>query len=202
MSYIYLDKVCLLTKKNKFILKNINFTLKDGSILGITGKNGSGKTMLLRIINGGILPSSGTLKVDGKIISIINPRLGLSKDFTGLENIFLLGVNLGYEIINIKKILQKICSFSELDKELNDKISAYSSGQIARLVVSTILHLEADILLLDEWLSVTDKSFSNKVNIMLKKKILNSKIAVIASHDKNFLKSICNNIYDFNDFNN
>lgn len=201
MSHIHLDNVSLLTKDNEFIIKKVNFALQDGSVFGITGKNGSGKTILLRIINGGILPSFGKVNVSGKIISLINPRLGLSRDFTGLENIFLLGVSLGFEIANIKKILKQICIFSELDKKLNYSVSTYSSGEIAKLVVSTILHLEADILLIDEWLSVTDKKFCNKINLILKKKILNSKIVVIASHDKEFLKSICNKIYNLNDIN-
>ena len=144
------------------VLQNISFEVKKGEMLGIIGFNGSGKTTLLKIIANIIKPNSGKITVSGKVIPFLELGTGFNGELTAKENIVLYGLLLGFSKKEIKKKVQEIIKFAELEKFLDTKLKNFSSGMYARLAFSTAIQVDPDILLVDEVLSVGDISFQEK----------------------------------------
>lgn len=185
-------------KKSQFelisSLKNINLDLKDGDIVGIIGPNGSGKSSLLRIISGIYYPTSGKRYIEGQILTLLDLNTGMELESSGYENIYLLSYLRGYKKEIIKKFIYDVIEFSELGDAILKPVRTYSSGMIQRLAASMVLHFDADILLLDEFISTGDKNFKIKFSKHMKKKLDKTKIVIIASHDEILVKKICNRV--------
>ena len=173
-------------------LENINLELKHGDRLGISGPNGSGKTSLLRILSNILPPSEGSLKKSGELISFIDLHYGLNFEASGIENIKIRCVLLGLNFSEIDEIVKKVIEFSELGKYIYLPVKTYSSGMLMRLSFSILSCIRADIIIMDEWLSVGDAKFFEKENNKLKEMIDEASILVIASHSPEFINNLCN----------
>ena len=184
--------------RNDYIeaLKKINLKIDKG-VYGLSGANGSGKTSLLKLVAGIFQPTSGRIKVSGSISSMIDINFGFNPELTGIENIeFRLIVE------EIKKnqrdaLMEKIKKETELGEYLYLPIKTYSTGMRFRLAFFTSLHIESDILLLDEWIGVADQKLRDKVDDLINKRIEKSKITLIASHNLERMQKICNRIIFF-----
>jgi len=188
-------------KTDKFFpaLKNINLKINSGEKVGLVGDNGSGKTTLLRSILGCYKNPDAKVFIEGKIKSLIDLNIGMDEEATGYENIF---VKLFFEGLKKHDILTKladIIEFSELEDFIYHPIKTYSSGMKLRLAFSIISVIKSDIILMDEWLSVGDENFSKKANLKMNEMLDNSKILILASHNKELIQKVCNRIIFLND---
>ncbi len=172
-------------------LDQITFTFEHGERVGLTGHNGSGKTTLLRVLSGVYAPVHGSLVVRGKIASLLDVSMGLDPDATGFENIYLRGIMDGLKPSVIREKTDDIADFTELDEYLNLPVRTYSSGMMLRLAFAISTSVEADILIMDEWLSVGDAQFSAKAADRLEKLVSKAGILVIASHDPKLIERVC-----------
>lgn len=173
-------------------LSDINFTIRKGEKVGLLGHNGSGKTTLLRVLAGAYEPVSGQLQVKGRVASLLDLSLGMDHDATGYENIFLRGIMMG---LSSKEILEKtdeIAAFTELGDFLHMPVRTYSSGMQLRLAFAVSTSVSADILIMDEWLSVGDESFRLKAAKRLESFVDEASVLIIASHDSALIDRICN----------
>ncbi len=172
-------------------LDDISFTLEKGTITGIVGHNGCGKTTLLKIIAGLIKPSSGKLIVNGKVSAILEPGSGFHPDLSGIENIYLSGKLSGWKQNQIKKLIPEIIEFSEIDEYSNMPVKYYSQGMYLRLAFSMLIHLKSDIMVIDEVLSVGDQSFKAKCIQKVKSLAKEGITMVIVSHVFSEINLLC-----------
>jgi len=172
------------------VLKDISFEIKKGELVGIIGKNGIGKTTLLRIISGVYRPDSGNVNVKGKIALFLELGAGFQMELTARENIILLGMIIGFKKNQIIKKIPEIIQFAELEKFLDSKLKHFSSGMFARLAFATAIQMEYDIFLIDELLAVGDEDFQKKSfdSFMSMKK--EGKTFLVVSHNLDMLKKI------------
>jgi len=178
-------------------LNDFSISLKDGARLGLYGPNGCGKSTLLRALAGVYDPSAGDLFVNGKVASLIDILGGFDHEASGIENIYIKCLLMGLDKSEIDLIKPSIIEFAELGEFINLPIRTYSSGMLMRLGFSIVTAVKADIILMDEWLSVGDEKFIKKAEDRLQKYISQSSIFVIASHNMKLLKSLCTEIYRF-----
>ncbi len=173
-------------------LKNVTVQLKAGDRLGLVGHNGAGKTTLLRTIAGAYAPDEGVVLVEGKVASLLDLMTGMDPFATGLENIKLRGLVMGLSNRQVKERTEEIAEFTELGPFLGMPVKTYSAGMVARLAFGITTAVDADILLMDEWLGVGDASFRHKAQARLLKVVEGATIFVFASHDLGMLRSMCN----------
>lgn len=173
-------------------LDGINLNLQEGDKLAIRGHNGSGKTTLLRTILGSYKPTTGMVSTAGAIVSMVGINLGFDADATGYQNIFIRGAIMGFKKKQIMPYVDEIVSFCELDDFLHLPVRTYSSGMTMRLAFAIATTLPADIVLLDEWLSVGDTAFSEKAEARLQAFLKRAKILVLATHNHELASHICN----------
>ncbi len=143
-------------------IDNLNLEIKKGEILGILGKNGAGKSTLLKMITGVVAPSSGELKVEGKISSLLELGAAFNPDLTGMENIYQHGQVMGLTDKEIKAKEKEIIEFADIGEHLSQPVKTYSSGMFARLAFACAINVDPDILIVDEVLSVGDIAFQLK----------------------------------------
>ncbi|PHQ78255.1 MAG: sugar ABC transporter ATP-binding protein [Coxiella sp. (in: Bacteria)] len=172
-------------------LDHVSFRIEPGERIGIWGKNGAGKTTLLRAMRGVYPPTSGKLNVVGATQSLFNLAFGLNDDATGWENIILRGVLMGATPEEMYEKSERIADFSELGPFLDMPLRSYSSGMRMRLAFSVATELPSDILLMDEWISVGDVDFRKKVSDRLQAQLQDTRILLIASHNRVLLDQIC-----------
>jgi ABC-type polysaccharide/polyol phosphate transport system ATPase subunit len=172
-------------------LRNVNFTVREGEIIGIIGKNGSGKTTLLRLLVGVLYPDTGCVSVQGRISSLLSLGVGFNSNLTGRDNIYLNGIYLGLTRSRIDKIFNDIVAFAELEDFIDQQVRYYSSGMRARLGFSIAVHVEPDILIIDEVLAAGDKDFKKKANAKMKEFMDRAKAIVIASHNMKLISDMC-----------
>ena len=175
-------------------LGNINLELKSGDRLGLIGHNGAGKSTLLRTLAGVYEPSSGDFSRTGTVASLIDPALGIEADATGVENIMLRGLVMGMSKRQLDELTPGICEFSGLGDYVNMPVRTYSTGMLMRLAFSISTSIEADILLMDEWLSVGDAEFTEKAETRMKNVVAKSGILVLASHSLDLIAKECNRV--------
>lgn len=173
-------------------LKGINLNLKPGDRVGLMGHNGAGKTTLLRLMAGIYEPTSGQVQVRGKVSSFINLGLGMDLEATGSENILLCGLMFGLGFDEIRDLTPSIREFSGLGDFLDMPVRTYSSGMMMRLVFSIVTSVHAEILLMDEWLSVGDADFVVQAEERMCKMIDSASILVLASHNESVVEHLCN----------
>jgi lipopolysaccharide transport system ATP-binding protein len=173
-------------------LNNITLNLKDGDRLGVMGPNGAGKSTLLRTLAGVYHPTSGSIDVSGSIASLIDISLGMDSEATGYENIRMRAIMMGMKLKQIKLIEDEIADFTELGKFLELPIRTYSTGMHMRLGFAVSTTVPADIILMDEWLSVGDSDFLVKAEKRLHDYIQKSSILVLASHSEDLISKLTN----------
>ena len=173
-------------------LKDVSLEIRAGDRVGLMGHNGSGKTSLLRMLAGIYEPTSGRIAVDGNVSSFINLGLGMDHEATGTENILLCGLMFGMGFDEIRRLTPSIGEFSGLGDFLEMPVRTYSSGMLMRLVFSIVTSVHAEILLMDEWLSVGDADFVVHAEERLRQVVDAASILVIASHSEETIASACN----------
>ena len=191
-------------KKNKAevfeAVKNVSFKVRQGEILGIVGKNGSGKSTMLRAIAGIFSPNSGTIDLHGHSISLLSIGVGFQKELSGRENIMLSGMLLGFSEEEIQKRMPEIIEFSELGDFIDAPVRTYSSGMYSKLAFSITAILETDIILIDEVLSVGDSHFKKKSYKKMKELISDKdRTVVIVSHEMKTIAELCDRVLWIND---
>ena len=175
-------------------LKNLDLEISAGDRLGLMGHNGSGKSTLLRLLSGIYEPSSGMIERSGSIASLVDISLGINAESTGRENIFLRGKLMGLSKKEIDEKIDEIIEFSELGDYINLPVRIYSSGMLLRLAFSVSTSITADILIMDEWLSVGDGAFAERASNRLRELVDSSEILVIASHTRSLIEETCNKV--------
>lgn len=182
------------SKKRFTALNKVSLEISSGEIVGITGNNGSGKSTLLRIIAGIYKPDSGTIYIDGKVISIINLGVGLIERLPMRDNIFIVGSLFGMSKKSIREKFDSIVEFSELQQFKGTKIYQFSAGMIQRLAFSIAIHADPDILLLDEVFEVGDESFRKKSSEKIKELARNGAAVILVSHDHELIERNCTSV--------
>lgn len=181
---------------NKYkALDGISFSLEKGKVYGIIGNNGAGKSTLLRVLSGVMSPNNGTVERRYKTINLLALGVGFSSELTGLENIFLNGMLLGFSKKQINEVKDNIINFSELGDFITKPMKTYSSGMVSRLGFSIAIHLKPEVLLIDEVLSVGDTKFRKKSYEAIKKIISDEDTTVvIVSHGMGTVRELCDYI--------
>lgn len=173
-------------------LENINLDVNIGERVGILGHNGSGKTTLLRVLSKVYKVNKLNYTSRGKILSLLNVMQGFEQDATGIENIYIRSLYENLRKEEVDSYINSIIKFSELKDFINMPIRIYSTGMMLRLAFSIIVHIPADIVLLDEWLSVGDKNFELKAVKKFNEFLGSKSILVLASHKEDLIDKICN----------
>lgn len=173
-------------------LKDINFDVKQGEVLGIIGRNGAGKSTLLKILSKTTSPTSGIIKVNGRIASLLEVGTGFHPELTGKENIFLNGAILGMTKKEIRSKFDEIVNFSGVERYIDTPVKRYSSGMYVRLAFAVAAHLEPDILIVDEVLAVGDAEFQKKCLGKMKDVSVNDgRTVLFVSHNIAAIKTLC-----------
>jgi len=187
------------TSENLPILKNINFTVRSGERVGIIGVNGTGKTSLCRCVAGVYQPTSGHIRLKGKVHAIFDTHVGMLPELTGRENAKLLMEFLYPEETEKKKLLEEALEFSEIGKFLETPYKNYSNGMKTRLCLSLISSKPSDILILDEVFEGADQFFSLKISDRILKMINKSGLVLFVSHSLEIIEKVCNRVILLND---
>jgi len=181
-------------------LKGVSFDLEEGKILGIIGKNGSGKSTMLRAIAGVFSPDEGSIDLHGHSISLLSIGVGFNKKLTGRENIYLSGMLLGFTEEQIAEKERDIIEFADIGKFIDRPVKTYSSGMYSKLAFAITAILETDIMLIDEVLSVGDQRFKEKSYNKMKELISDeTRTVIIVSHSLGTIQELCNEVLWLND---
>lgn len=172
-------------------LDNVSFQVERGEFLGVIGPNGCGKTTLLKIIAGILLPSSGRVATEGKISPFLELGVGFNPDLTARENIYQNGIILGLTRRQVKQRFAEIVKFAELGKFIDMRLKNFSSGMHVRLAFSVAIQVDADILLMDEVLAVGDAHFQKKCFEVFDSYKKAKKTIVLVTHDMNAVRNYC-----------
>ena len=175
-------------------LKSLDLELKAGDRLGLIGHNGSGKTTLLRALSGAYEPDEGQVEVQGRIAALLDLNLGIDPSATGFDNIKLRGRIAGLTTREIDQRMDETAAFTGLGPFLAMPVKTYSAGMQARLAFAAATAVEADVLLMDEWISVGDAEFQKLAHRRLLKLVERAGILVLASHDRDLLRLYCNKV--------
>lgn len=172
-------------------LEDVSFEVRPGETLGIIGQNGAGKSTILKILSGIVIPDKGEVRIDGKVTGVLELGTGFNFEMTGLQNIAMNGILLGMtrEEIDLKK--QQIIDFSELGDFIDEPIKTYSSGMVMRLAFSIAIHADPACFLVDEALSVGDAYFQQKCIQKIQDFKTGGGSIVFVSHDLNMLATLC-----------
>ena len=178
-------------KEEREILKGINLEIKKGDVVGLIGINGSGKSTLLKLMTKIIYPTKGTVETQGKLTSLLELGAGFHPDFSGRENIYFNASIFGLTKKEIDKRLDQIIEFSELQNFIDNPVRTYSSGMYMRLAFSVAINVDAEILLIDEILSVGDQHFQEKCFKKIEELKAEGKTIVFVTHGMGAVKRFC-----------
>jgi ABC-type polysaccharide/polyol phosphate transport system ATPase subunit len=173
------------------ILDGISFTLQPSQRLGLIGANGAGKSTLLRVLAGIYPPTDGELIINGVAKGMFDISLGMNPEATGLENIYMRGLQMGMKLMQIKALVPQIVSFAELEGAIENPFNTYSNGMKMRLAFSISTLIKPDILLLDEWIGAADAHFNEKIQKRMNRLVKKSRGLVLATHNVELMKSLC-----------
>ena len=198
---VYLDKANSLKEKLLFwqrnkkevreVLKGINLNIKKGEAVALIGVNGSGKSTLLKLMTKIIYPNKGKIITHGKLTSLLELGAGFHPDFSGRENIYFNASIFGLNKKQIDERIEQIIEFSELEKYIDNPVRTYSSGMFMRLAFAVAINVDADILLVDEILSVGDQHFQEKCLNKMKELKKEGKTMVFVTHNLESAKELC-----------
>lgn len=178
-------------REKREILKDINLEIKKGETVGLIGVNGSGKSTLLKLMTKIIFPNKGTIETTGKLTSLLELGAGFHPDFTGRENIYFNASIFGLTRKEIDNRLNQIIEFSELGELIDNPVRTYSSGQYMRLAFSVAINVDAEILLIDEILSVGDQHFQEKCFNKMRELRKEGKTMVFVTHSMESVRNLC-----------
>lgn len=187
------DRTQKSTSDYVWALKDINFEVNRGDVLGIVGRNGAGKSTLLKILSRTTGPTTGSLKMKGRIASLLEVGTGFHPELSGRENIFLNGAIMGLRKYEIKNKLDEIVDFSGVERYLDTPVKRYSSGMYVRLAFAVAAHLEPEILIVDEVLAVGDAEFQKKCMGKIKDVGGDGRTVIFVSHNMAAVKTLCTN---------
>lgn len=184
--------LCGKLSYNEFTaLDHVSFTVKKGETLGLVGRNGAGKSTMLKVISGILKPTGGSVVCHGNVVPMLELGSGFDFDLTGRENIFLNGAILGYSEEFLKEKYDEIVEFSELGQFIETPIRNYSSGMLARLAFSIATMVKPEILIVDEILSVGDAQFQEKSRNRMQKLMSGGTTVLFVSHNIEQIKEMC-----------
>ena len=175
-------------------LKDVSFSVEEGEVLGIIGRNGSGKSTLLKTISGIYTPTSGSVRVNGRIAPMLELGSGFDQELSGRENISLNASILGYTEQQIREHYDDIVEFSELSDFIEMPLKTYSSGMKAKLAFSVATVLKPEILIVDEILSVGDEAFQRKSRARMMEMMSGGTTVLFVSHDMDQIRELCNRV--------
>ena len=176
-------------------VRGVTFSVKEGQIVGLIGKNGSGKSTMLRAIAGIFSPDKGEIDTHGRSVALLSIGVGFQKKLTGYENIYLSGLLLGFSKAQIKAKEKEIIEFSELGKFIYKPVKTYSSGMYSKLAFSITAILETEVTLIDEVFSVGDARFKKKSYEKMEELITkHNRTVMIVSHSTSTLKKLCDSV--------
>ena len=181
-----------LDADQQLALDRVSFELAEGDKLGLVGANGAGKTTLLRVLAGVVKPDGGWVEAHGSVQSLMETGLGINGDATGWENIRLRLLAAGHDWETARRLAEPIGVYSELDEYLDRPVETYSRGMQLRLSFSIATSLDADILIMDEWIGAGDAAFREKATQRMQELVDNAGIVVLASHNNRLLEQVCN----------
>lgn len=193
-----LKEFFLRYRKNRYdvfqAVKNVTFQIKTGESVGIIGRNGSGKSTVLKLLSQIIYPNTGNIEVNGRVSSLLELGAGFHPDFTGIENIYTNASIFGLSKKEINFKLKDIIDFSELENVMDTPVRTYSSGMYMRLAFSVAINVNPDILLIDEILAVGDANFQKKCFDKLNELKNQETTIVIVSHDLGSIQNLCDRV--------
>lgn len=172
-------------------VKNVSFEVEKGSVIGIMGPNGAGKSTILKLLSRIMLPSKGEMKIAGRLSALIDVTAGFHPELTGRENVYLNGTILGMKKKEIADKFDEIVEFSGVGEFIDTPVKRYSSGMYSRLGFSVAAHMDPDILLVDEVLSVGDSAFQAKCAEKMRELMKNGATIIIVSHSLSLIQSLC-----------
>ena len=172
-------------------IHNVSFKIEQGEIVGIIGKNGSGKSTILKLITGILTPTAGTIQVNGKISALLELGTGFNMEYTGMENIYLSGTLAGIPKHIMKQRVEEIIQFADIGDFINQPVKNYSSGMFVRLAFAVAINVEPEILIVDEALSVGDAAFQAKCMSKMFKLMNSGTTILFVTHDMSMIKRLC-----------
>jgi ABC-type polysaccharide/polyol phosphate transport system ATPase subunit len=175
----------------KRALEDVSFGVGQGERLGLVGHNGAGKSTLLRLLAGVYEPSRGVVSRKGRIVTLFDISQGMLDDLSGYENIFIRGLMLGMSKREMKRHIDEIVAFAELDEHIHLPLRTYSAGMRLRLAFTVSTSVDADIVLMDEVVGVGDQQFQEKAQVRLREFVGRSGLMVLTTHDAELLTSTC-----------
>jgi lipopolysaccharide transport system ATP-binding protein len=182
------------TREEFWALKNVTFDVKQGEVIGVIGRNGTGKSTLLKVLSRITEPTTGRINIKGRVASLLEVGTGFHPELTGRENIFLNGAILGMTKAEIKSSFDEIVFFSGVEKFLDTPVKRYSSGMYVRLAFAVAAHLNSEILLIDEVLAVGDASFQKKCLGKMEKVSQEGRTVLFVSHNMGAISSLCQKV--------
>ncbi|WP_406249587.1 ABC transporter ATP-binding protein [Microbacterium sp. M] len=195
-AYSLKDTVVSWIKRRKLTsefeaLKGIDLVIGQGESVAILGLNGSGKSTLLKMVSGVMEPDEGQVLTRGRVAGLIEVGAGFHPELSGRENVFLNAAILGMKQHEIEARYDEIVAFSEIEQFIDQEVKHYSSGMFMRLAFSVAIHVELDVLLVDEILSVGDAPFREKCRLKFEELIEQGKTLVVVSHDMEMVRELC-----------
>lgn len=176
-------------------LHGVSFTLARGTTLGVIGRNGAGKSTLLRLLAGIYQPDAGRVAVRGRVAALIELGAGFHPDFTGRENVLINGIILGLSRREVRERFDRIVSFAGVEEFIDAPLRTWSSGMMLRLGFSIAVHVEPDVLLIDEVIAVGDEAFQARCREVIERRTRSGdRITVIASHDLLAVEALCKRV--------
>ncbi len=190
--------VALLKRKLQYeefyALRDVDFEIKKGEVVGIIGNNGAGKSTLLKVISGILEPVKGRVTLGGNVVPMLELGSGFDYDLTGRENIFLNGAILGYSESFLKSKYDEIVEFSELKEFIDSPVRNYSSGMVMRLAFSIASMVNPDILIVDEILAVGDAAFQQKSYARMTELMSHGTTVLLVSHSIDQIRGLCDRV--------
>ncbi|WP_168735343.1 ABC transporter ATP-binding protein [Pseudothauera rhizosphaerae] len=177
-------------------LNDVSFDIRKGETVGVVGRNGSGKSTLLQLVCGILKPTSGSITVNGRVAALLELGAGFNPEFTGRENVYFQGALMGFSMAQMEERFEAIATFAGIGRFIDQPVRVYSSGMFVRLAFATVIHSDADILMVDEALAVGDESFQRKCFERIEE-ILDQKKMVIffVSHNIRQIERICSQVF-------
>jgi len=172
-------------------LRDIDFHIRHGEIVGLIGHNGAGKSVLLKLLSRITWPTEGYAQIEGKVGSMLEVGAGFHPEFTGRENLYLVGATLGMDISKIRKCFDEIVDFSGIEAMLDTPVKRYSSGMYVRLAFAVAANMEANIMLFDEVIAVGDVEFRKRCLERIRAMSDEGRTVIFVSHNMDTLKDLC-----------